>query len=87
MTSDALGKVVTQFTDALKETKAFIKTSIEEIVDSPTSVMDTTQRPEDQPASKSDSKGQDVIAAVDEYVKRESNNRITALCQQKSIHT
>jgi len=40
--SDALSKVVSQFTDALKETKAFIKTSIEEIVDAPTSVMDTT---------------------------------------------
>jgi len=70
--SDALNKVVSQFTDALKETKAFIKTSIEEIVDAPTSMMDSTQQSEDQPASTSKpSKGQDVIAAVDEYVERE----------------
>lgn len=70
--SDALSKVVGQFTEALKETKDYIKTSIEEIVGAPIP-MEDAQHTTEQPATKSKvlSNGSDVVAAVDEYVERE----------------
>ena len=66
--TDAMSKMVSQFTEALKDTRGFIKTSIEEIVDP--FAMNIAQRSVQQPASnkKATSNSCNAITAVEEYV-------------------
>ena len=60
--------MVGQFREALKDTKEFIKTSIEGIVE--TFAMDSTQRSVQQPApnQKATPNSYNAITAVEEYV-------------------
>ena len=62
--------MVGRFKEALKDTKEFIKTSVEEIVDP--FAMDSTQKSVQQPApnQKATSNSHNAITAV-EYVERE----------------
>jgi len=67
----ALDKVVGQFSAALKDTQDFIKKSFEQIVDAPTTDMDTSRPTVNKPNISHHSTGRSAINAVDEYVERE----------------
>ena len=60
-----------RFKEALKDTKEFIKTSVEEIVNP--FAMNSTQKSVQQPApnQKATSSSHNAITAVEEYVERE----------------